>query len=73
VSYERDFLSALTPELLALRNRTAAIGAQKYMKDISPFLGVKTPERRALVKKIARKLKPPSSDELAVTNMLPMI
>ena len=67
MSYERDFLSALTPELLALRNRTAAIGAQKYMKDIAPFLGVKTPERRALVKKIARKLKPPSSDELAVT------
>jgi 3-methyladenine DNA glycosylase AlkD len=35
------------------------------MKDIAPFLGVQTPERRATVKKIAREMKIPSSDELA--------
>jgi 3-methyladenine DNA glycosylase AlkD len=37
------------------------------MKDIAPFLGVKTPERRTLVKKIARELDLPTSDELAQT------
>ena len=67
MSYEKVFLSALQPELFALRNRTAAIGAQKYMKDIAPFLGVKTPERRALVRKIARGLNVPTSEELAKT------
>ena len=67
MSYQNDFIATLTPQLIALRNRTAAIGAQKYMKDIAPFLGVKTPERRSLVKKIARELKTPTSDELGLT------
>jgi 3-methyladenine DNA glycosylase AlkD len=67
MSYHNDFIATLTPQLIALRNRTAAIGAQKYMKDIAPFLGVKTPERRSLVKKIARELKTPTSDELGLT------
>lgn len=67
MSYYSDFIAALTPRLIALRNRNAAIGAQKYMKDIAPFLGVKTPERRSLVKKIARELHNPTSDELGHT------
>jgi 3-methyladenine DNA glycosylase AlkD len=67
VAYSKDFIAALKPQLSALRNRTAAIGAQNYMKDIAPFLGVKTPERRALVKKIAREFNLPTSDELGQT------
>lgn len=67
MSYSKEFVATLKPQLTAFRNRTAAIGAQSYMKDIAPFLGVKTPERRSLVKKIARKFEPPTSDELAQT------
>ena len=67
MAYSKDFITALKPQLSALRSRTAAIGAQSYMKDIAPFLGVKTPERRALVKKIARELNLPTSDELGRT------
>ena len=67
MAYSKDFIAALKPQLSALRNRTAAIGAQNYMKDIAPFLGVKTPERRALVKKIAREFNLPTSDELGQT------
>lgn len=67
MAYSKDFIAALKPKLSALRNRTAAIGAQNYMKDIAPFLGVKTPERRALVKKIAREFNLPTSDELGQT------
>jgi 3-methyladenine DNA glycosylase AlkD len=37
------------------------------MKDIAPFIGVATPERRALVKKIAKSLPTPTSDELGAT------
>lgn len=67
MTYSKEFVATLKPQLTALRNRTAAIGAQSYMKDIAPFLGVKTPERRTLVKKIARELDLPTSDELAQT------
>jgi 3-methyladenine DNA glycosylase AlkD len=67
MAYSKEFVATLKPQLTALRNRTAAIGAQSYMKDIAPFLGVKTPERRSLVKKIARELDLPTSDELAQT------
>ena len=37
------------------------------MKDIAPFIGVATPERRALVKKITKTLPTPPSDELGAT------
>lgn len=37
------------------------------MKDIAPFIGVATPERRALVKKIAKEMKAPTSAELGTT------
>ena len=37
-----------------------------YMKDIAPFIGVPTPERRALVKKIAKTLPSPTSQELGL-------
>jgi 3-methyladenine DNA glycosylase AlkD len=67
MTYSKEFVATLKPQLTALRNRTAAIGAQSYMKDIAPFLGVKTPERRSLVKKIAREFDLPTNDELAET------
>ena len=67
MNYSKEFVAALKPQLSALHNRSAAIGAQSYMKDIAPFLGVKTPERRSLVKKIAREFELPTSDELGLT------
>lgn len=48
-------------------DRKRAIGAQAYMKDIAPFIGVATPQRRALVKTIAKELPIPTSDELGAT------
>lgn len=48
-------------------DRKRAIGAQMYMKDVASFIGVATPERRSLVKKIAKNLPVPTSDELAAT------
>jgi 3-methyladenine DNA glycosylase AlkD len=64
VSYSHDFVSALTPGLISLGDRKRAIGAQAYMKGIAPFIGVATPERRALAKKIAKSMNAPTSDEL---------
>ncbi len=67
MTYSSDFISLLQPQLTALRNRSRAIGAQHYMKDVAPFFGVQTPDRRNLVKKIAKELKIPSSAELGKT------
>ena len=67
MTYATDFVSQLSKALEASRNPKIAIGAEKYMRDIAPFLGVQTPERRSSVKKIARSLKFPTSDELAKT------
>ena len=57
----------ILPEFDSLRNHLRAIGAEAYMKEIAPFIGVVTPERRALVKKIAKGMKVPTSAELGAT------
>lgn len=67
MSYAGEFTDRLTPQIESLSDRKRAIGAQAYMKDIAPFIGVATPERRSLVKKIAKELPKPSSAELGAT------
>jgi 3-methyladenine DNA glycosylase AlkD len=67
MTFASEFLVQLEPALLRLRNPKQAIGAEAYMKDIAPFIGVATPERRALVKKIAKGMRAPTSDELGAT------
>jgi 3-methyladenine DNA glycosylase AlkD len=67
MTYASDFVNRLSPALEEMGERKRAIGAQAYMKDIAPFIGVATPERRALVKKIAKELKIPTSAELGAT------
>jgi 3-methyladenine DNA glycosylase AlkD len=67
VSFATEFVSALAPALYDLGDRKRAIGAQAYMKNIAPFIGVATPERRNLVKMIAKTLPAPTSEELGMT------
>lgn len=67
MSYSSEFIAKLSPALNEFADRKRAIGAQMYMKDIAPFIGVATPERRATVKKIAKSMSIPSSDELGRT------
>lgn len=50
-----DFLSELTFELSKLRNIENATSMQAYMKDNFPFLGIKTKERRAVLKNLWKK------------------
>ncbi len=64
MSYSSEFVETLKKQLPPFGNRTKAIGAQRYMKDVAPFLGVQTPERRSLVKKIAKEMGSPSSSDL---------
>lgn len=67
MSFENDFVKKLSPALFDLGDRKRAIGAQAYMKEIAPFIGVATPERRTLVKKVAKELPTPTSEELGLT------
>lgn len=56
----REVRKALKP----LADPVRAAGAQAYMKNIAPFLGVATPERRAAIKPIYKSLVPADSNEL---------
>jgi len=67
MTFASEFVARLSPALEPLGDRTRAIGARAYMKDIAPFIGVATPERRSLVKKIAKSMRAPSSEELGAT------
>jgi 3-methyladenine DNA glycosylase AlkD len=67
MAFASDFVGQVKPALFRLENRKRAIGAHVYMKEIAPFIGVATPERRSLVKKIAKGLPKPSSAELGAT------
>ncbi len=67
MSFSDEFVEKLRQQLPKMANRAKAIGAQKYMKDVAPFLGVQPPERRKLVTKIARQMRAPISGELGKT------
>jgi 3-methyladenine DNA glycosylase AlkD len=67
MTFASEFVGQVKPALFELENRERAIGAQAYMKDVAPFIGVATPERRSLVKKIAKGLPRPSCAELGAT------
>jgi 3-methyladenine DNA glycosylase AlkD len=66
-TFNSALLSEVQGRLPALGDKKVAFGAQAYMKDIAPFLGVKTPERRKLFKEIFRELPKPTSNELGKT------
>ena len=67
MGFTSQFMDAIQEQLPPLGNKSNAFGAQAYMKDISIFLGVKTPERRSTVKQIAKELPMPTSDQLGNT------
>lgn len=66
-NFKTEIIKQLKRELPKLSDHKRAIGAQAYMKDIAPFLGVMTPERRSLVKSLISTLPVPASDEIAET------
>jgi 3-methyladenine DNA glycosylase AlkD len=66
-TFKAQVLSEVQGRLPALGDKKVAFGAQAYMKDIAPFLGVKTTERRKLFKEIFKELPTPTSKELGET------
>ncbi|CAN2183288.1 COG4912 Predicted DNA alkylation repair enzyme [Candidatus Nanopelagicaceae bacterium] len=66
-AFKRFVLENLQERLPALGDRKVAFGAQAYMKEIAPFIGIRAPERRKVAKELAKKLSPQTSDELGQT------
>lgn len=60
----RETLSRIQHEFYLAADSSIASDMKRYMKDISPFLGIKTPERREILKPIIRDLKGIDSDQL---------
>jgi DNA alkylation repair enzyme len=56
-TFQAEVVKQLKRELPRLGNRKKALGAQAYMKNIAPFLGVMTPEHRFLVKSLLSRLR----------------
>ena len=64
-----DWQNAIEDALRPLGSAVDAPAMQAYMKDVAPFLGVRTPERRRAVRQVVKALPAPTPDllsELAV-------
>ncbi len=67
MSFQSYILGEVTTILPTLKNRTYASDMQRYMKDIAPFLGIRTPIRREALKSIYKKAPEPTSEQLGKT------
>jgi len=67
MGFQSYIIEEVTTALPKLRNRTYATDMQRYMKDVSPFLGIRTPERRATLKAIYKDAPIPTSEQLGKT------
>ena len=63
-SWVLDVSEATRASLEPLRNPGRAIEMRRYMKDVSPFLGVSAPDRRNALRAGWRGMPTPSSSEL---------
>lgn len=66
-AFKRIALEELQDLLPSLGDPKVAFGAHAYMKGVAPFIGIRAPERRKVAKELAKKLPPPTSDELGQT------
>lgn len=66
-AFKRIVLEELQDLLPSLGDPKVAFGAHAYMKGVAPFIGIRAPERRKVAKELAKKLPPPTSDELGQT------
>ena len=67
MSFQNFIIDEVTTAFPKLRHRTNAVEMQRYMKDIAPFLGIKTPVRRSTLKSIFKEAPKPTSTSLGKT------
>ena len=64
MGFNAELLAGLKGEYSRAGNREDAIAMQAYQKDVAKFVGIRTPERRAINKTIFRTLPEPTSAQL---------
>ena len=64
MNFDKLVLRQIRAALIPLSHSSRAVAQENYMKNIAPFLGITTPDRRAAVKPLLKDLPQPSSDEL---------
>ena len=67
MSFSSQALTGIKRELPRHRNEKRAEGAQAYMKDVAPFIGITTPQRRQALREIFQYLPDPTSGEIGFT------
>ena len=67
MGFQSYILHEVTTALPKLGNRRYASDMQRYMKEIAPFIGIKTPERRLALKEIFKNAPVPTSEQLGKT------
>ena len=67
MGFQKYILNEVTATFPKLRNRTYASDMQRYMKDIAPFIGIRTPDRRIALKEIYKSAPIPTSEQLGKT------
>ena len=70
VSWPREMLQRTTSALEPLTNASEARAMKAYMKDIAPFLGIRSNERRRALHAAWRGVRAPTSDELGETGLM---
>jgi 3-methyladenine DNA glycosylase AlkD len=66
-TFKSSALQQIKSEFPRHRDGAAAFGAQAYMKGVAPFLGIKAPVRRKILREIFQGLPIPTSQELGLT------
>ncbi|MFE5185775.1 DNA alkylation repair protein [Streptomyces sp. NPDC056628] len=56
-------MERLTSTYAAAADPERAVAMRAYMKDVAPFLGIPSPERRALSRSVVRGTPPPGEDD----------
>jgi 3-methyladenine DNA glycosylase AlkD len=67
MGFQSELLEQLNNQYSCAGNHKDAIAMQAYQKDISKFMGIRTPERRAINKVIFSALPIPTSAQLATS------
>ena len=67
MGFQSYILGEVTSQLPELRNQTYAADMQWYLKDVAPFLGIRTPLRRVTLRKIFKGAPEPTSAQLGKT------
>jgi len=67
MNFQSYIIGEVTATLPKLKNRTYAFDMQRYMKNIAPFIGIRTPIRREALKPIFKSAPAPTSEQLGKT------